>query len=381
MIYEQVEPTNQELWKIWKSMEESGEIQLRKSLSYKVRTEDIAWCDIVLSVRSSSSMEWRLARYARKLGKFWMLSLDDDFLSLGASHVHKSRKKAILKILNYTDCLCATNDLLAEKYCGLGGIKRRTPIETPFYDDGFTAPPDAVEQVKVVYYVNDGTKDMFEKYLRPVFPLLAEKYGKKIAVYFLATRPDMSEYAEKMDIHYIPHMPFEEFLKYISETGFHIGVAPLDDKGFSKYKYFNKYVEYTRAGIVGLYSDCHLYRQVIQDGFNGILCDNSSESWMRALSFLIDNPDERIAMARRAQEYARERFQLRNIIETVYRNVPEVLNYKSPDKKVSALRLVGIKTLYWLFRAEGWCETVCFMLRAGELKELFQRARKSLGRK
>ena len=81
------------------------------------------------------------------------------------------------------------------------------------------------------------------------------------------------------------------------------------DTGFFRYKYFNKYIEYTLAGIPAVFSDCPLYRMVIQDGYNGLFTDNSKEGWSAALSRMIESADLRLNLINNAQRHLYDNFQ------------------------------------------------------------------------
>lgn len=380
LLYESYEPTNAEIFNLLSLAELNGAINLRRAECIKIKPQDINWCDMIISVRSTSEIEWRLARYAKKLGKYWVLMLDDDFLSLDSSYgkdgegYRNARKTALKKMLCQTDCLLAVNKLLAEKYIKIGNIPGYVLTNTPFDCSKFTNPVQSNEKTKLVFYVNDGTQVMFNRYLLPLLPKLLAEYSDKVAIYFLGVKPDVHEYEDKLEIHFVPHMPFEDFLQYLADQHFDIGLAPLDEEGFSKYKYFNKYVEYTRAGIAGIYTDCSLYRQVIESGYNGILCKNSVESWMEALAYLIDKPYERVKIVENAQLHAKENFDSNKVINKLLNDMPELGNYKSPKKTASAGRIFLIKFSYWSFRVRGWFYTAYSCIRSGNIKGLIKRA-------
>lgn len=380
-LYESVEPTNQETFDLVKLASITGGFGLRKRACLDVRAEDIEWCDVVLSVRSTSDMEWRLAKMAKSLGKYWILMLDDDFLSLGDDYGRDGQgyrnelKHCLKRLLYFTDCLLTVNELLAKKYASLGKIKKYVLSSASFDSSNMTEPTAGNKKTKIVYYVNDGTETMFDLYLKPLLHILCQKYSDQVALYFLSIRPEMSEYEDKIETHYIPHMSLDEFWKYVANEHFDIGLAPLDEIGFSKYKYFNKYVEYTRAGIAGIYSDCALYRQVVENGYNGVLCDNSTECWIRAISELIDNKDKRVMIAKNAQRYAIEHFSKNKVIDKLLEDIPELTQYSAPKKKVSHLALKIIWIHYWGFRVRGWIHTIYCCIKTGNIKALIRRAK------
>ena len=268
---------------------------------------------------------------------------------------------------------------MAEKYVKIGDIPKYVLTNTPFYCDSLVIPKGSNNKIKLVFYVNDGTLTMFELYLLPLISKLCEKYADQIAIYFLSLKPNLKEYEGKIEINYVPHMPFEDFLKYIRNEHFDIGLAPLDEQGFSKYKYFNKYVEYTRAGIAGVYTDCSLYRQVIISEYNGILCDNSPDSWLMAISKLIDDKQLRINIAMNAQKYAKEHFSEDKVVDNLLKNLPEIGNHRAPKLKAKTSKIYFIKICYWKFRLSGWCYTAYSCIRSGNIKFLVKRLSERVG--
>lgn len=384
LIYESLEPTNQELYKLLSYLSDNRVFSLRRKACMEISKHDIDWCDIVISVRSTSDYESRLSKYAKKLSKFWITALDDDFLSLGDNYgcdikgYSNERKEQLKKVLGNSNCLLTGNKLLAEKYTYIGNIPRYAMINTPVDCSSMIVPKNNNGKVKIVYYVNDGTRNMFDLYIRPVFERLCELYRDKVALYFLAVHPDLSEYEDKLEIHYVSHMNFDAFLKYIAEARFDIGLAPLDNNGFSRYKYFNKYIEYTRAGIVGIYSDCPLYRQVIVDGYNGLLCDNIADEWICAIEKLINDSELRVKMASNAQCYAKDNFDVKNITQKLLKDVPELYSYKAPSVHVFGLKVLSFRVHYWCFRFRGWMRTIYSCAKTGNIKALFRRIKKKM---
>lgn len=384
MTFESSEPTNQESYKIFCELQNKGKIQLRTKRCIEISNDDLKWCDVIFSIRSTSSMEASLAKYTRKLGKYWILLLDDDFLSLGKDYgqdgqgYREAKKRCLKTVLQNTDCLMVSNLNLIKKYSEYGNFKRTYKGETAVDCEQIVAPQKAGERIKIVYYVNDGTTAMIDKYLRPVFYRLAEIYSQKISLYFMAVHPDLHELDEALDIHYVPHMGFDDFLKYISEQHFDIGLAPLDDQGFSKFKYINKFIEYTRAGVAGIYSDCELYKSVIVSGENGILCDNSVEGWVNAIGKLIKNDELKIQIASNAQKYVRNHMSKEAVIQLLVDSIPELENYKAPNAEIKEYMLLLIRFQYYLFRVRGWFFTFYSCIRTGNVKGLFRRVARKL---
>ena len=219
-------------------MKEVKSIQISKSL--------LEWCDILFGIRSTESIDRDLFWYARRMGIYVIELLDDDFLSLGDDYgsegqgFWRGRKRALIQIMKNIDCLLSPNKHIIEKYRRIGKVKDTYVSDTPMNVEAFVKPSLNEGKVKVVYYVNDGTTEMFEKYIRQALQSLSEKVKDQISFYFLTLHPDLSEFDGRLEYHYIPHMPYEKFLQYLKKEKFDIGLAPLDDSKFSKSKYINK---------------------------------------------------------------------------------------------------------------------------------------------
>ena len=69
--------------------------------------------------------------------------------------------------------------------------------------------------------------------------------------------------------------------------GLSIGLAPLPESGFHRFKYWNKYLEYGSLGVAGVYSDVAPHRDVVRDGATGLLCPNDPAQWHAALHRLV----------------------------------------------------------------------------------------------
>ena len=105
----------------------------------------------------------------------------------------------------------------------------------------------------------------------------------------------------------------------MKERNWDIGLAPLEESKFTSCKYFNKYIEYSSYGIAGVYSAVEPYTFGIKDGLNGILCDNTVESWVQALNLLIKDTELTKNISEFAQKELSDKFSVRSVAETIYR--------------------------------------------------------------
>lgn len=377
--------TTAETKKCFTELENRGYFHLKTVKSVNIDKSILEWCDVLYVVRPTESFDQHLFKYARSKGIYVIEIFDDDFLSLGSDYGNEGqgfwwgRKRAIIKILKNTDCLVASSKHIIEKYGKIGNIKDTYVSHTPMKVNRFVKPSINEEKVKIVYYVNDGTTGMFDKHIRPVLPFIVKEMADRVSFYFLALKPDLSEFNGELEYHYVPHMTFEEFLLYLKEQKFDIGLAPLDDSEFSKSKYINKFVEYTRAGVAGIYSDCELYRSVIKNGYNGILCADDADSWGIAIKNLVDNPQKRLDIANNAQKYAKDHFEENKVFEKLIAGIPALKNYKAPRHTISNGRLTIIKLYYTLFfRPCGWIYTLYCIVKNGRADVIVNRLKRKI---
>lgn len=389
VVYETREPANIETVRVIRKLESNGMLNCRSIEATKVSCFDLRWADTMVFVRSTSSIEVDLIKIAHSMNKFNVLVLDDDFLSLTTTYgadgegYQEIHKKCLLEVLKHTDCLLAVNKLLAAKYSQIGIIKKtvltNTIIEkSELYHTRQTG--ENRDKIRIALYVNDGTSCMFEKYIKPVVPLLYEKYGDRLSYYFFALHPSLDDIKYPIDVHYVPHLSYSEFKRYLGTEVFDIGLAPLDTEGFSNFKYFNKYIEYTLAGIPAIFSECPLYTQVVKDGENGLICNNTVEGWYSALCKLIDDPLLRLNIVNESQKIIYEEFNANIVLSKLVTDLPEYTQYKAPAVKISylSIKLRIAYFRYWLYRSRGWFTTVSVYLRKGNFKGLINRFKKRI---
>jgi hypothetical protein len=99
---------------------------------------------------------------------------------------------------------------------------------------------------------------------------------------------------------HILDVPFHDLLKVTSRMD--IGIAPLADTTFNRYRSNVKLKEYSSGGAMWLASPVEPYRGLDQ-GQGGLLVDD--EDWFVAIDELIRNPRRRRRLAKRALRWAR----------------------------------------------------------------------------
>jgi len=136
---------------------------------------------------------------------------------------------------------------------------------------------------------------------------LPEKFRGHPAVEAIGYEPDYARYAE-----------------VIRKLDANFSLVPLLDSQFNNSKSNIKWLEYSAAGIPGIYSNVEPYSASITGGEDGLLVQNTPEAWKRAINSLIDNPQRCADLATHARQAVLSRHSLAaglNKFESVLRSV------------------------------------------------------------
>lgn len=90
---------------------------------------------------------------------------------------------------------------------------------------------------------------------------------------------------------------------------FDIGIMPLADDEYSRYKCGFKMIQYMALGIPAVVSPVGVNCDIIEDGVDGYLAA-TPEEWFRKLSLLIENPALRARLGRAARRKIERRYSL-----------------------------------------------------------------------
>jgi hypothetical protein len=125
------------------------------------------------------------------------------------------------------------------------------------------------------------------------------------------------------------------------------------------------------VGTVGIYSNYEPYTYVIQDGINGVLADNSPDSWFEKLSDLIDDCEKRESCLDHAVGQLQNEFCVERIRAGLFKDIPELLVTR---KKKRCRSFFVNKFFYKLFRCADIGYLTLFYLRRSGVAGVVKRA-------
>ncbi len=307
-----------------------------------VTKADIANNDVLYMIRPNDMISKKLAKQARKSGLFVLFFCDDDLFHLPKDLPNiPYRRRCLKKCLVNSNIFVTNGEYLAKQRYEQTIDKRYYLANTIVQADEMVSHEDN-EVIKFLYAGSVTHKSLFNMYLAPIFGKLVEKYGKQISFTFIGVHPDVEQYMDKTNIEFYGSMPLEKYREYVKKNNFDYGLAPLIANEFTKCKYFNKYLEYTLSGIVGVYSKVEPYIFVIKNGENGFLVDDNPDAWFECLDKLISDKKDRKRILDNAQQHVKNNFSAEEVFADIFKNVPEYLNHNRGDGKVYGLGLAKL---------------------------------------
>lgn len=323
--------SSDEFFQIMKRYSEKNECECTILHAKATRHSDLHKADIVFCIRGDTPYMKYLVYKAKMLGKIIVYFLDDALKDIPDNTFrYPKRKKWHIECVRLCDVLLTTNPLIANDYKNYIRNQRTAIIHTAVNE---IQPTNICnnKRIKIVYAASEWHIPNYNRMISPIINELLNNNKSSIEIYFVGLRPSG---IEQDKVHFIPKMKLEDYQKFMKNSNFDIGLAPLEDSYFSGRKYFNKFIEYTRYGICGVYSDVYPYRFVVKNKENGIMVRNEPQEWLRCIQSVIDNEQLRKSCVLNAQKYLKEHHSDEVIFSKLISDIPEI-GMSSANKKIN----------------------------------------------
>lgn len=291
------------------------ELNRQEKIEYKaiqerhVTNDDLSWAEIVILGRFDSWYEYQLAVRLRRDGRYLIYIIDDDLLNVpsmidSAAYYNQPQiQNNIRRMIDLSDAILSPSVKLLKKYTK----KTQLPIciEEPATNVKKFISHDDSRPVKIGFAGSIDRVSDVESILKSALLSIKDKYGDGVCFEFYGAIPS---FAGQLDARLIPYCDsYDNYRQTLNELDWDIGLAPMPDTEFHSCKHYNKYIEYAASGIVGIFSDVEPYKQLKKLNPECILCDNETDSWINAISNLIEDDAQRERSRARTVSFAMSR--------------------------------------------------------------------------
>lgn len=347
LVYTYSIPTVEIITSLLSKCFENGRVKVVSRRVSEVSGKDISASDVVLAIRPFETEIFRIIKCAKKNGRKVITYMDDDLLNLPGDYssmlraiiskiIYKSNCKQLKKSLYYTDVLWCSNMQLGNSYICYVKKGRMECIDAYYEMDKIVEPHDRERIVKILFAGSGDHVRYLNELVVPALNMLPANYSNMIT--FTCIGIEQTKLAKcNVGINCIPWIKdIQKYREIVEQQKFDIGVAPLDKGSFYYKKFINKYLEYSRAGLLGIYSNQEPYTRVIRNYDNGLLADATVESWAKMIVYAVDNPANCKEMVKNAQNDIVHNFSIEKTKGEIYRKIPEFF-IKSDGVKVHFL--------------------------------------------
>lgn len=320
-------PTAKMLMSMMERMIKITKGKVRGKSSINIKKSDILWADVVLFVRGADPYMEKIAKAAASVERYCIMYLDDDLLNVPYDDdVYKTALKGCLNLCNL---LWSSNPNILKKYSEF--MRFPNSIEEIVFDpiDELLPINEKVDTIKIVYAGSPSHVSNLQRYVIPALNNIYEKY-KNIEVNFVGIKEDELKGLLFPTV-YVPWFnDLNKYKEYIAQNRYHIGLAVVEDSEFFRCKFYNKFIEYSKMGVIGIYSDCEPYKFVVKDHVNGLLCKNTLLDWEKNIGEAISDSELRNRCIHCAQDFIRKEFDMNKVLKRIVSKVPALENYKAP---------------------------------------------------
>jgi len=281
---------------------------LRAEPFHLCSTRDLAWADVLVMQRGTSSRHLRLAQRMLHLGGAVIYEIDD-LLTDPADHLlhHAQLRRSarwVERCIAVADIVTASTHRLAQ---ALSPHARETLVVPNYAFPGFEAPPAPADPAAPCTVLLASSDRVAALPLIDALRDLQSEYNQRLRLVVVGiAAASLADTGLAYETH--PLMPRADFVAFARGLPNVVATIPLDDSRFSACKSAIKWFDYAVAGVPTLCSSVAPYTDVIEDGITGALVMNSREDWTAALRRAIDDSAWRARIAHAAAATVHERF-------------------------------------------------------------------------
>lgn len=291
--------------------------------SMEVTHEVIDTADVIISIRGAEPIDLQWVQRAKEKGKKVVYYLDDDVLNLNAyvytynkSYFQREDiKNNVKNIMRSCDILWTSNQRIINKYKAY--FNRAYVMKAPaLLLTSQKVEKESIEPITIGFAGGIDHREFYEKMLCQPLQQLLLLYSNQVKFEVFGFQTYLLYHLPITTYPYIED--YDDYMLKMKSFHWDIAVAPLPDTPFHACKHFNKYLEYGALKIPGIYSNVPPYSDVIEDGVNGLLVDNTEKDWLSGLKRLIDNKGECGEIREKAYDHIKAHYHVSLVAKDMY---------------------------------------------------------------
>jgi tetratricopeptide (TPR) repeat protein/glycosyltransferase involved in cell wall biosynthesis len=254
-----------------------------------------------------------LLKKLKALGKKLVYETDDAFHLIPENHskaFHRAKAPAIFEFAQLADVLTVSTEALAKEFKPYGNVKvlpnRLSP--TLWNDELIDVAKQHrakhdLKQIRIGLIGGEDHQLDLAQLKQAIKAIITSTphiewvaYGDG-AIALLKPLVHADKLAEiKTNLDYRSHPA------RVAEMALDIALVPLLDDSFNQCRSNLKFLEFGFLGVPTVFSNVESYNTTVGDGETGLLVNNSTDSWVKAIQRLIDNPTLREQIGAKAQK-------------------------------------------------------------------------------
>ncbi len=295
-----------------RALAEQGSILFDARLEQEASPGRLAWADLVIYSRNVTAESHSQFEEVISRGIPSVYVLDDNFWDLPAElkldEIYRSSEqlRQLERYIRYTSRVKVFSPFLAEK------VRQFNPavlLDTPCIDFSLLPPGKPARdsgKVKITYATARGLNDPFLSLFADDLRALLLKYPALVEFHLFGE--PLPIFADLPNVHNHPiNWDYPVFIRSLAESGYDIGLAPMNETPFNLSKTNTKLRDYGACRIAGVYSAVQNYSDV-QDGKTGLVVQQRPGAWFDALERLVLDAGLRTAIQDNAYRYVYEHY-------------------------------------------------------------------------
>ena len=285
-----------------KELESSGRITLSVSRDWKDgKNCDVFYLQRLCGLGFDLDSAVRLVSFCEHNNKQIIYELDDNLLDLKS--VHEEEREVVKFLAKNAYKVVTSTGMLRERMLKFNRNITIVPNMLSIKQIGKRSNKIHNKRLKIGYMGAYTHSNDLQMILLPLLQIL-KKYSDSVDFELMGVVNDLGILQMLPNVRVISidrRDHYQKFWEWVqTEVNWDIGIAPLKKTAFSVCKSDIKFLDYAAMTCCGIFSNHPAYYNTVRNLENGILADNTVESWYESLEQLILNHELRSELCKNA---------------------------------------------------------------------------------